>query len=94
VRPGLTACLVCRHSEELRLDPDWAAVATQLQFRHERLDDTQSTLLAAGIALESLLGYLDDPRRINFEGRVIDHRTGLIGPLTWPKDPACECNLS
>jgi hypothetical protein len=91
VRPGLTPCLVCRHSEELRLDPDWAAVATQLQFRHERLDDSQSTLLAAGIALESLLSYVDDPRKINFDGKTIDHRTGLIAPLTWLKDSDCEC---
>ena len=93
VRPGITACLVCRHSEELRLDPDWAAVSTQLQFRHERLDDTQSTLLAAGIALESLLGFLDDPRKLIFEGKTIDHRTGLIAPLTWAKDEGCECKL-
>jgi hypothetical protein len=93
IRPGITPCLLCRQTEELKLDPDWAAVATQLQFRHERLDDTQSTLLAAGIALETLLSFLDDPRRISFEGKRIDHRTGLIAPLAWPKDQTCACNL-
>ena len=93
VRPGITPCLLCRHAEELKLDPEWAAVATQLQFRHERLDDSQSTLLAAGVALESLLNFLDDPRKLHFEGRTIDHRTGLIAPLTWPQDENCECRL-
>jgi hypothetical protein len=94
VRPGLTPCLVCRHTEELRLDPEWAAVATQLQFRHERLDDSQSTLLAAGIALESVLSFLDDPRKMHFNGKTIDHRTGLIAPLTWSSDQECECRLA
>jgi len=93
VRPGITPCLVCRHTEELKLDPDWAAMATQLQFRHERLDDSQSTLLAAGVALESVLSFLDDPRKLHFEGRRIDHRTGLIAPLTWAQDQQCECKL-
>jgi len=67
------------------------AIATQLRFRHERLDDVQSTLLATGIALETLLRFVDDPRDSTFEGKVIDHRTGQIGSQTWNIDANCEC---
>ncbi len=91
VVPGCTPCLTCRHSEELQRDPDWAMLATQLQFRHERLDDSQASLIAMGVSLELLLGYLDDPRNLGFEGKVIDHRTGQIRSNGWPKDPLCEC---
>ncbi len=91
VVPGCTPCLTCRHAEELQRDPDWAMMATQLQFRHERLDDSQASLIAMGIALELLLGYLDDPRNLRFEGKVIDHQTGQLRANGWRKDPSCEC---
>jgi hypothetical protein len=44
-----------------------------------------------GVALELLLGYLDDPRTLRFEGKVIDHQTGQIRTNSWAKDPLCEC---
>lgn len=91
VVPGATPCLSCRHAEEIQRDPDWAMMATQLQFRHERLDDSQASLIAMGMALELLLGYLDDPRLGRFEGRLIDHKTGQILQNTWPRDPQCDC---
>lgn len=91
VVPGSTPCLSCRHNEELQRDPDWAMLATQLQFRHERLDDSQASLIAMGMALELILGYLDDPRTSRFEGKIIDHQTGQIRTNSWQKDPLCEC---
>ena len=91
VRPGLTPCLTCRHVLELSRDSEWTTIATALQFRHERLDDAQATLLATGIALESVLNFLDDPRKSSFEGRTIDHRTGRIAAATWGFDDKCQC---
>ncbi len=91
VRPGETPCLSCRHADELERDPDWAMMATQLQFRHERLDDSQATLIAMGITLEALLAHLDDPRSSRFEGKIVDHQTGSISSTSWKLDPMCEC---
>lgn len=94
VVPGSTPCLSCRHADELARDPDWAMMATQLQFRHERLDDSQASLIAMGMALELLLSYLDDPRSKRFEGKIIDHKTGQIRSHAWSKDPLCECSTT
>ncbi|MEY4348816.1 MAG: hypothetical protein RL719_113, partial [Actinomycetota bacterium] len=94
VVPGSTPCLSCRHAQELARDADWAMMATQLQFRHERLDDSQASLIAMGMTLELLLGYLDDPRTSRFEGKIIDHKTGQIRSNVWSKDPLCECSTS
>jgi len=92
VQPGFTACLSCRHAEELERDSDWAMMATQLQFRHERLDDSQASMIAMGIALESILRFLDDPRGGSFEGKTVDHKTGQIRSNSWQRDPQCDCS--
>lgn len=91
VIPGKTACLSCRQQSMAQQDENWATLTTQLQFRNDRLDDTQSTLLATALALEKILAFIDDSRKTEFEGSLIDQRSGQIMKLQWPIDATCEC---
>ncbi len=91
IRVGATACLDCRNLAEANRDDAWAALASQLRFRKERLDDSQTSLLCAGFALEKSIRYLDSLQPSAFEAHEIDHRTGLVQLQNWPKHPACGC---
>jgi len=88
---GITACLDCRNLTETDRDDSWAALASQLRFRKERLDDAQTSLLCAGFALEKSLRYLDAHQPTSFEATNVDHRTGLVQLQTWQKHPGCGC---
>ena len=88
---GVTPCLDCRNMADSIRDESWAALASQLRFRKERLDDAQTSLLCAGFALEKTLRYLDARQPASFEGTAIDHRTGLVQLQTWQKQPHCGC---
>jgi len=91
IRKGQTPCLDCRNLDESNRDGSWAALASQLRFRKERLDDSQTSLLCAGFALEKCLRFLDARQPPDFEAHTIDHRTGLVQLQTWQKQAACGC---
>ncbi len=88
---GTTACLDCRNLAEANRDEAWAALASQLRFRKERLDDAQTSLLCAGFALEKAIRYLDALQPATFESTTVDHRTGLVQLQTWQRQPECGC---
>ncbi len=93
LRLGESPCLDCRNAIQASADPDWATVMSQLRGREERLDDSQTSLLCAGFALETILRSVDRVHPDTFEGRSIDHRTGLIRLETWPFDKECRCQF-
>ena len=88
---GVTACLDCRNLAEANRDESWAALASQLRFRKERLDDAQTSLLCAGFAIEKAIRYLDALQPATFEATTVDHRTGLVQLQTWQRQPDCGC---
>jgi hypothetical protein len=88
---GVTSCLDCRNTSELEADEGWAAMMTQLKFRTERLDDSQTALLCAGLALERTLSWVDSGAIGDNQSTVIDHRTGRLKHEVWQIDPECHC---
>ena len=88
---GVTSCLDCRITSELDADEGWAAMMTQLKFRTERLDDSQTALLCAGLALERTLSWVDSGAIGDNQSTVIDHRTGRLKHEVWQIDPECHC---
>ena len=88
---GVTSCLDCRITSELDADEGWAAMMTQLKFRTERLDDSQTALLCAGLALERTLSWVDSGAIGDNQSTVIDHRTGRLRHEVWQIDPECHC---
>ncbi|MEY2674389.1 MAG: hypothetical protein RLZZ514_954 [Actinomycetota bacterium] len=88
---GVTSCLDCRITSELDADEGWAAMMTQLKFRTERLDDSQTALLCAGLALERTLSWVDSGAIGDNQSTVIDHRTGRLTHEVWQIDPECHC---
>lgn len=88
---GVTSCLDCRITSELESDEGWAAMMTQLKFRTERLDDSQTALLCAGLALERTLSWVDSGAIGDNQSTVIDHRTGRLRHEVWQIDPECHC---
>ena len=88
---GVTSCLDCRITSELEADEGWAAMMTQLKFRTERLDDSQTALLCAGLALERTLSWVDSGAIGDNQATIIDHRTGLLKHEVWQIDPDCAC---
>jgi hypothetical protein len=88
---GVTSCLDCRITNELEADDGWAAMMTQLKFRTERLDDSQTALLCAGLALERTLSWVDSGAIGDNQATIIDHRTGRLSHELWQIDPDCEC---
>jgi hypothetical protein len=88
---GVTSCLDCRITSELEADEGWAAMMTQLRFRTERLDDSQTALLCAGLALERTLSWVDSGAIGDNQSTVIDHRTGRLRHEVWQIDPDCHC---
>jgi hypothetical protein len=88
---GVTSCLDCRITRELEADDGWAAMMTQLKFRTERLDDSQTALLCAGLALERTLSWIDSGAIGGNQATIIDHRTGRLRHETWQIDPDCQC---
>jgi len=88
---GVTSCLDCRITSELEADEGWAAMMTQLKFRTERLDDSQTALLCAGLALERTLSWVDSGAIGDNQSTVIDHRTGRLRHEVWQIDPECHC---
>lgn len=88
---GVTSCLDCRITNELEADDGWAAMMTQLKFRTERLDDSQTALLCAGLALERTLSWVDSGAIGDNEATIIDHRTGRLRHELWQIDPECQC---
>ena len=88
---GVTSCLDCRITNELEADDGWAAMMTQLKFRTERLDDSQTALLCAGLALERTLSWVDSGAIGDNQATIIDHRTGRLSHEIWQIDPDCQC---
>lgn len=88
---GVTSCLDCRITKELEADEGWAAMMTQLKFRTERLDDSQTALLCAGLALERTLSWVDSGAIGDNQATIIDHRTGRLRHEVWQIDPECQC---
>jgi hypothetical protein len=88
---GVTSCLDCRITSELDADEGWAAMMTQLKFRTERLDDSQTALLCAGLSLERTLSWVDSGAIGDNQSTVIDHRTGRLRHEVWQIDPECHC---
>jgi hypothetical protein len=88
---GVTSCLDCRITNELEADEGWAAMMTQLKFRTERLDDSQTALLCAGLALERTLSWVDSGAIGDNQATIIDHRTGRLSHEVWQIDPECQC---
>lgn len=88
---GVTSCLDCRITNELEADDGWAAMMTQLKFRTERLDDSQTALLCAGLALERTLSWVDSGAIGDNQATIIDHRTGQLRHEVWQIDPDCDC---
>jgi hypothetical protein len=88
---GVTSCLDCRITSELEADEGWAAMMTQLKFRTERLDDSQTALLCAGLSLERTLSWVDSGAIGDNQSTVIDHRTGRLRHEVWQIDPECHC---
>ena len=88
---GVTSCLDCRITNELEADEGWAAMMTQLKFRTERLDDSQTALLCAGLALERTLSWVDSGAIGDNQATIIDHQTGRLRHELWQIDPECQC---
>ena len=78
-------------ANELAADDGWAAMMTGLKFRSERLDDSQTALLCAGLALERTLSWIDSGAIGDNEATIIDHRTGRVSHEVWQIDPDCHC---
>lgn len=91
LRPPATPCLDCRNLSMIDKDAQWASLASQLRSRRERLDDAQSALLCAGLALEKCLRFIDSPQHSAFDAQVVDHRSGMIFNESWSYRTDCGC---
>jgi hypothetical protein len=91
---GVTSCLDCRITFELEADDGWAALMAGLKFRTERLDDSQTALLCAGLVLERILSWVDSAAIGDNRSTIIDHRTGRLRHEVWQIDPDCQCQKS
>ncbi len=91
LRPPMTPCLDCRNLSMIDKDAHWASLASQLRNRRERLDDAQSALVCAGLALEKCLRFIDSPQRSAFDAQIVDHRSGMVFNESWSYRPECGC---
>ncbi len=89
--PAISPCLDCRNIKFADKDSNWAGLASQLRSRKERLDDSQTALLCAGLALEKALRFLDGLAPNAFESNLLDHRSGMIFNESWGWHPDCGC---
>ena len=59
VVPGITPCLACAEISRMKLDPNWIAVAPQLQQLERSLEDAAMLLFASSIAVNQALNLID-----------------------------------
>lgn len=99
VVPGRGPCLYCLEQARIDQDASWPVVASQLVHQTQRLDDSANRLFCAGLAIQKLLGHLDDQGGFQQTDReLIGYRlessTGSIHEFKWNKHPACSCQLT
>jgi bacteriocin biosynthesis cyclodehydratase domain-containing protein len=95
VLPGRTSCLRCASLHRSDHDPCWPRLAAQLASRPAAASHC-ATAVAAGIAVEQVLGLLagsGEPATV--EATVdLDPLTGRLASRTRPPHPACGCGAA
>lgn len=96
IEPGKTACLSCYHEKLTTADPAWPALASQLLFSKQKLDDSTSKLFGAAIAVSRVLSHIDglgafgstEPDRSAYRMNIAQ---GSVRKLGWSFAPNCLC---
>ena len=94
--PGKTACLNCQHLNKRQNQPHWGVVSSQLLTSSLRFDHTANKLIGVGLAVQVLLGWLD---QIGGFGKATDTGfryqldTGELEQLAWQRHAECSCAL-
>lgn len=95
VLPGRTSCLRCASLHRSDHDPCWPRLAAQLAGRPAAASHT-ATAVAAGIAVEQVLGLLagfGEPSTV--EATVdLEPLTGRLANQARPPHPACGCGAA
>jgi len=95
VLPGRTSCLRCASLHRSDCDPCWPRLAAQLAGRPAAASHT-ATAVAAGIAVEQVLGLLaGSGEPVTVEASVdLDPLTGRLASRMRPPHPACGCGAA
>ena len=97
--PGRGPCLFCLEEARINQDPSWPVIASQLVTSKNRLDDAASRLFCAGLAIQKIIGQLDDTGGFKqtakeLVGYRLNLSTGSITEFSWPEHEACSCRLT
>ena len=97
--PGRGPCLFCLEQARISQDQSWPVLVSQLVTSADRLDDSSSRLFCAGIAIQKILGQVDelaDFRQTDRElvGYRLETKSGSILEFRWPEHDACGCRLT
>ena len=93
VRPGHTPCLNCLDLWRTERDPDWPAVAAQLQTLPDVADPVLATtaLSAAAFAAHEVLAHLDGGVPSTIGATVEITEPGQHTRRQWSQHPSCGC---
>lgn len=96
LRPGTTACLNCQHLHRGQNQQHWAVVSSQLLTSSLRFDHTANRFIGIGLAVQVLIGWLDE---LGGFGSHADHgfrytsQDGQLEQVAWHRNQACPCQL-
>jgi hypothetical protein len=97
VLTGESGCLVCRDHAGQDLDDAHLTLCAQLVTSELRFDDSGTRLVAAGIAEQLALEFLDEgsvtPQRKAFGYRYFRFPALKIEKTEWKAHPSCGCQL-
>ncbi|HEY7223544.1 MAG TPA: TOMM precursor leader peptide-binding protein [Micromonosporaceae bacterium] len=93
VRPGESPCLNCLDLHRADLDPDWQAVAAQLQTSPEVAEPLAATtaLAAAAFAAHDVLTHIDGGLPATLGATVEIAEPGRSTRRQWGQHPSCGC---
>jgi bacteriocin biosynthesis cyclodehydratase domain-containing protein len=93
VRPGYSTCLNCVDLHRSDRDPDWRAIAAQLQTAPEIGEpiSATTTLTAAAFAAHEVLTHIDGGTPSTLNATVEISEPGRSVRRQWNPHPACGC---
>jgi bacteriocin biosynthesis cyclodehydratase domain-containing protein len=93
VRPGRSPCLNCLDLHRADHDPDWRAVAAQLQTTPDLAEPVTSATALAGVAFAAaeVLAYLDGDTPTTLGATIEIPEPGRTIRRQWTQHPSCGC---
>ena len=93
VLAGADGCLNCEVQFQQDGDPAYLAIATQLLESQLRFDDSAGRLMACGLAVHSILKFIDGAPKEAISYQVDRWPNPALRAKVWESHPACSCTV-